>query len=167
MKYEYEWNKSDLKKELKKRRTKTNIVFLILGILMYLYFIYYPLTSKMFDKKYLLAYGLGYLSCLLLLILIFTKIYVHISLKKNDKNTNKAYGTYIVEVNDNSISVSINNISVKYDYKDIVVFKKKKDRFFIRTNDDKVGLVFKKNVIGEENYNKTLEYVIKNIKKCA
>ena len=40
MKFEYEWSKSDLKKELKKKRTKTNIIFLILGILMYLYVIY-------------------------------------------------------------------------------------------------------------------------------
>ena len=167
MKFEYEWSKSDLKKELKKKRTKTNIIFLILGILMYLYVIYYPLTSKMFDKKYLLAYGLGYLSCLLLLILIFNKIYVFISLRKNDKNTNKAYGTYTVNVDDNNINVSINDTIITYTYKAITIFKKKKDRFFIRTKEDKIGLVFKKNVIGTNNYNKVLEYIEKNVKKCA
>ena len=163
MKFEYEWSKEDLKKELIKKRKKTNITFFIIGIVLYLFVIYYPITSDMFDKKYLLTYGIGYVSALLFLILFFNKIYVLISLRKNDKDTNKAYGLYMIDLDNKKIKVSINDLVVEYDYKDITVLKKKKDRFFIRTKEDKIGLVFKEKVIGEDNYKKMLEIIEKNI----
>ena len=163
MNFEYNWEKDDLKKELISKRKKTNVIFLIIGILMYLYFTYYAIISAQFDNKYILAFGIGYVAILGGILLITTKIYVKTSLKKNDKNTSNAYGLYKVKVDDNFIRVSINDTDIEYKYKDIIKFKKKKNYFFICTANDKIGLLFKKKVIGEENYNKTLEYIEKNI----
>lgn len=161
MNIEFEWGKEDLKKELYKKRKKFNIIFFIIGIVLYLYFIYYPLTSSAFDKKYLLAYGLGYVAALLLLILIFTKIYVYISIRKNDKNTGKAYGLYKINIDNNSINVSLNDLNYNYDLKDILL-KKKKNYFIIYTKEDKIGLTFKKYIL-KDNYNKILD-IIENSK---
>lgn len=157
MNIEFEWKKEDLKKELYNKRKKFNIVFLIVGILLYLYFIYYPLTSSMFDKKYLLAYGLAYLASLLLLIYVFTKIYVFISLRKNDKNTNKAYGLYRINIDNNSINVSINDLNYNYNLKDVIL-RKKNNYFVIYTKEDKIGLTFKKSIL-KEKYNEVLNII--------
>ena len=163
MSIEYEWNKEDLKKELIKSRKKTNIIFFIIGILMFIYFTYYALISKAYDNKYIIGYGIGYIALLLAILLISTKIYVASRLRKNSKDTSDAYGLYKLIVDDKCVSVSINDLKIKYDYKDIVKIKKKKDKFQIFTKEDKIGLTFKKSVLGEENYNKLLECIQKNI----
>ena len=163
MSFEYEWNKEDLKKELINKRKRANVIFFILGILMYIYFTYYAIISKMFDNKYIFAFGLGYVSILGAVLLISTKLYISYSLKKNDKKTSNAYGIYKVVLNDDSINVSVNDININYKYSDISKFKKNKKQFFICTKDDKIGLLFKKKVIGAEKYKELLEYIEKNI----
>lgn len=165
MKIEYNWTKEDLKNELKDKRFKANIKFLIFGILAYLYVTYYPIVLKEFDTKVIVKYGFIYLFVLCLMLWISAKIYVFFSLKKNDKKTNKAYGTYKINLDDNSIKVSINNQVIEYKYNEIKKIKKKKNYLYINTTNDKIGLIFKKKVIGEEKYLKLVEYIESRINK--
>ena len=48
-------------------------------------------------------------------------------------------------------------------YGNITMFKKRKKYFFLKTKEDKIGLIFKRNVIGSDNYYKLLELLNKNI----
>ena len=159
MKLEYNWTKEDLKKELLRKRKTSNIVFLIIGILLYIYVMYSGIVSNLFDNKIILLYGLIYTCILLLILFITTKIYVLYSIKKNDKKTNKAYGKYKIVLDKNSITVSINNDKISYKYKDIYKFKQKKHSFFIRTKEDKIGLRFNDKILNKEDYDKLLEQI--------
>ncbi len=159
MSFEYEWTRDNLKEELIKKRYKTNTIFLIMGILLYIFFIYDALKSKLFDKLIITIIGVFFIITIMLLMFIFTRIYVAICLKKNDKDTNKAYGTYKVSLDDETVKVSINDDVIAYKYKDIVKFKKSKHQFFICTADDKLGLLFKESVVGKDNYQKLLSKI--------
>lgn len=165
MEFEYNWNKDDLKKQLQDSRNKTNIKFLIFGILAFLYFTYYAIKLEGFDNKVILKYGVIYLFVLCLILYLSAKLYVFLSLRKNDKKTNKAYGTYKVKIDDNNIIIRINEQEIKYNYNEINKFKVKKKYFFINTKIDKIGLTFKKDVIGEVNYKEALEYIRSRINK--
>ena len=164
MKFEYNWTKDDLKKELLERRKITNIIFLIIGILLYIYVMYTGIVSNIFDNKIILLYGLIYTLILSIILFITTKLYVLYSIKKNDRNTNKAYGVYKVVLDENSITVSINNDKISYKYKDITKFKQRKNSFFIRTKEDKIGLRFNDKVLNKEDYDKLLEYMKQVVK---
>lgn len=164
MKFEYNWTKDDLKKELLERRKITNIIFLIIGILLYIYVMYTGIVSNIFDNKIILLYGLIYTLILSIILFITTKLYVLYSIKKNDRNTNKAYGVYKVVLDENSITVSINNDKISYKYKDITKFKQSKHSFYIRTKEDKIGLRFNDKVLNKEDYDKLLEYMKQVVK---
>ena len=159
MKLEYNWTKDDLKKELISKRKITNIIFLIIGISLYIFVMYSGIVSNIFDNKVILLYGLIYTCILCLILFITTKLYVLYSIKKNDKKTNKAYGTYKIVLDKNSITVSINNDKISYKYKDITKFKQSKHSFFIRTKEDKIGLRFNDKVLNKDDYNKLLNYM--------
>lgn len=165
MEIEYNWGKKDLKKQLIESRNKTNLKFLIFGMLAFLYFTYYAIKLDEFDNKIILLYGVIYVFILCLVLFASSKIYVLVSLKKNDKRTNKAYGTYKVKLDDEFITVSINDQVIKYNYSEVYKFKIKKNYFFINTKEDKIGLTFKKDVIGKEYYDKMLEYINGRISK--
>lgn len=159
MNLEYKWTKEDLKKELLNKRYKTNIIFLIMGILLYIWLMYDGIKSELFDNIIIFIGGVIFTFILALVLFITTKVYVSLSIKKNDRNTNKAYGLYKLVLDDKKIMVTINNEVIKYEYKDIIKVKKRKHSFFIRTKDDKIGLLFKENMLGKENYNKVLSYI--------
>ncbi len=158
---EYEWNEKDLKKELNKKRLIPNIMFLIIGIILYVYVMFFGIKSELFDNKVILIYGIIYTVILGLALFISTKLYVLISLKKNKKNN--SYGLYKVNIDDSHIIVEINDNKIEYKYKDIIKYKKKKNYIYIRTIEDKIGLVFKKNVLGNDAYERLNKYLEKNI----
>lgn len=158
MKLEYNWSREDLKHELKDKRYKTNVTLFIVSIILYIWFMYTGIKSNTFDNLVILIGGLVYLFIVGLLLFIFTKIYVALNLKRNDKNTNCAYGKYIVNVNDKKIEVLINKDKYEYNLKDITKIKKSKNSFFIKTNDDKIGLTFKKKLL-KDDYEKLYEYI--------
>lgn len=165
MNKEYNWGREDLKKELYKKRKKFNIICFIIVVICYLLYISQAIKMKAFDNKWLLVLGLIFITIVLIVLRLSTKLYVFISLKRNDKRTNKAYGKYIISTNEDSISVSINNQNITYKYSDIYKFKKKKDMFFINTSNDKIGLTFKKDMLGSEDYNKLLVLISKKTNK--
>lgn len=163
MTFEYNWSRDDLKKELINKRYKTNFIYLIIGVMLYILFMYKAIMSELFDKLIILIGGVIFTAVFMLVLFIATKIYVLISLRKNDRMTNKAYGTYHISLNDSGIIVSINDTVINYNYQDIIKFQKKKHSFFIRTREDKVGLLFKEHVIGKDNYRQILEHVQKHV----
>ena len=164
MKFEYNWTKEDLKKELLERRKITNIIFLIIGILLYIYVMYTGIASNIFDNKIILLYGLIYTLILCVILFITTKLYIYLNIKRNSKKTDNAYGKYIVKLDKNSIEVSINNKKIKYKYKDITKFKQRNHSFFIRTEDDKIGLRFNDKLLNKEDYDKLLDYIKQVVK---
>lgn len=165
MKLEYEWTRENLKDKLRNKRKIPNIIFLILGILFFLYVTYYGFVLDEFDSKYLLLGFVLYTSILIILLCIITRLYIFLKLRRNDKKTHKAYGTYYIEVNDDFITSTINDEIISYDWKDITKFKKKKNSFFIATKKDKLGLLFCKSVFEEKDYNKLLEFVNNKLQK--
>ena len=164
MSLEYEWNKEDLKKELQKKRAKTNFIFILIAIFLYLFLMYNGLISKIFDNKIILLYGLVYISIVGIILFISTKLYVYTSLRKNDKKTNKAYGLYKLVLDEKHLNININDTNITYKYEDITKYKKHKNYFFICTNNDKLGLIFKKNVLGNDKYNELIKYLDNKIK---
>ena len=124
---------------------------------------YDAIASELFDKLVILIGGFIFAFAFSIILWLSTKIYVSISLRKNDKKTDKAYGTYVIEATDKMISVTINEQTIAYNYKDITKFKKKRHTFFIRTADDKIGLLFKEHIIGREKYRQLLDIVSKNV----
>lgn len=163
MNLEYKWTKEDLKKELLNKRYKTNIIFFIMGILLYIWLMYDGIKSELFDNIIIFIGGVIFTFILALVLFITTKVYVSLSIKKNDRNTNKAYGLYKLNLDDKKIMVTINNEVIEYEYKDIIKVKKRRHSFFIRTKDDKIGLLFKENMLGKENYNKVLSYITSRV----
>lgn len=161
MKLEYNWTREDLKKELISKRYLFNVIFFILSIICYILLMFTGLKSDLFDNKIIFIGILIFAFAVALFLFLITKIYVYWSLRKNDKNTSNAYGTYYVEVTDKDIKVTINETKILYKWSDINKFKIKKNAFFINTKEDKLGLLFKKKILGEEKYNQLLTMVKK------
>lgn len=162
MKVEYEWSRDDLRKELVDKRYKTNIILFVLSIVLFICFMYEGIISDAFDNLVIFIGGLVYIFLVALLLYIFTKIYVTINLKRNDKNTNKAYGKYKISADNKKIEVVINKDKFIYNYADINKIKKKKNMFIIRTKEDKIGLTFKKKLLGN-NYDDLYNHIISHI----
>ncbi len=163
MKIEYNWSRADLKKELLSKRFKTNIIFFILSIVLYIWFMYAGIVSDAFDNLVIFIGGVVYLFVVSLLLFIFTKIYVTLNLKRNDKNTNKAYGKYIIKTDDNKIEVLINKDKYEYNFSDITQIKSRRNSFFIKTKEDKIGLTFKRKLLNED-YDNLYNHIKSHIK---
>ncbi len=158
MNIEYTWTRNDLKEKLHRMRRMPNLIFLILGVIFYLYVTWYGFIDKTFDDKIIILGFIIYFMVLLLFLLLVTKLYVFMNLRRNDKKTSNAYGTYYVSANDEGIQTEINNEKISYKWKEISSFKKNKNGFFIATKKDKLGLLFEKNTI-KKDYNKLLKFV--------
>ena len=124
MNKEYTLGREDLKKELDKKRKIFNIICFIVIVVIYLLYISQAIQMKVFDNKWLLVIGLIFLTVVITILHYSTKLYVFINLRRNDKKTNKAYGTYKIDANCEYISVSINDQKITYKYSDICKFKK-------------------------------------------
>lgn len=159
MKFEYEWTKDDLRKELINKRFKTNVIFFIMGLLLYIWFMSEGLKSEYFDNTIIVIGGIIFMAFITFILFVTSRIYVEFSIKKNDKNTNEAYGIYKVNLSEKNVQVLINKDKFVYNYKDITKLKKRNNYFHIRTKDDKIGLLFKKKVLGKDIYTKVLAFI--------
>ena len=163
MSFEYKWTRDDLKKELMSRQYKNNVFYLVVAIGLYLLIMWSGISSDAFDTKKILLYGLVYVVIIMIFLFVVTKIYVAYSLKKNDKKTNKAYGTYHVFLTDDDITVKINDEVISYKYKDIDKKRKKKNTYFINTREDKLGLLFKRSLL-KDDYDKLVDMIESKLK---
>ena len=159
MNLEYTWTRDDLKEKLHKMRRVPNTIFLLLGVFFYVYVTWYGFMEEAFDAKVILLGFVVYFMGILLLLLLSTKIYVFLNLRRNDKKTANAYGTYYGKVDEKGIESEINDEKISYKWKDVSKFKKSRNSFFIATKKDQLGLLFDKNCIDEESYNKLLKFV--------
>lgn len=158
MKIECTWTRKDLQKYLEKKRRKTNLIFLILGICFFFYVTYYPFQDGDTDKRILwLGFAL-YLLVLLLFLFFVTKIFVFMKLRRNDKKTSKAYGTYHIYLDEEKIESSVDKEKISYRWKDITTHKFKKHAFFLATKKDHIGLWFREEVL-KDDYDKLVQYV--------
>jgi hypothetical protein len=165
MKIEYKWTRDDLAEKLSKKRLVPNIVFLIVGIFAYLFFTYYGFVLEEFDTKIIALGFFIYVTCILLLLFLITKLYIFMKLRRNDKKTDNAYGTYHIEVSDDKISSKINDEVITYEWEEITQFKHKKKYFFVATKEDSLGLLFCKDCLKDEKYQKLLEYVKRKVQQ--
>lgn len=164
MSFEYEWTRDDLKKVLVKKRTVSTIIILGLATILYFYLTMFGILNENFDTLKLI---LGFLVYFLVLffILYFANIwYINLKLKKNDKRTNKAYGKYLIKLDDDKIESIFNKQKISYKWKDISKLKIKKNNFFLRTKNDFIGLTFRKNML-KDDYDKILNYVCRKMTK--
>ena len=138
----YELNKKDFKKYLKYRRSSTNIIFLIIGSLLYFYITFYLL----FDNPFMVfIYYLLYLFALLVFILLFNELYSLLLIKKN----HNIFCNYEFNINKDKIIVKINNNYYEYLNSNISKIRKNKRYILIKYNNYLV-LLFIKKLIGDK-----------------
>ena len=164
MTYTYEWTRKDLKNVLIKKRFKTNIIFLILGTILYFYITYYGFLNNVFDNLKLIIGFIVYFAILCLFLYFITLLYVYINLKRNDRRTKKAYGKYTITLTDEEVVSEFNGEKISYKYVDINKLKIRKKYFFISSREDKIGLTFRRDKLNED-YDKILDYIKGKINK--
>ena len=160
MTLEYEWTREDLKKVLIKKRIPFSLIVIIISIIFYGYLIKFGITNEFFDNTKLILGFLIYLILVCIIVYLLNLFYIFRNLKRNDKRTNKAYGKYIIRMNDKQIESDFNNQKIVYKWKDISKLKIRKKYFFIRTKNDFIGLTFRKDLL-KDDYDKVLEYIKK------
>ena len=158
MNLEYEWTRDDLKNVLVKKRRITTIIILIIGVAFYFYLTMFGFLNEFFDSFKLFLGFLAYFAILYLILYLINIFYINLNLKRNDKRTNKAYGKYIIKMNDRQIESDFNDQKISYKWEDISKLKIRKNYFFIRTKNDFIGLTFRKNML-KDDYDKVLKYV--------
>ncbi len=162
MKIECSWTRKDLKKYLYQKRKVPNLIFLGLGIFTYFFATYYAFQDRLCDNKVLI---LGFFICLLILLILLwgvTHLYVFCKLRRNDKKTHKAYGTYQIEVDKEKITSTFAEEKISYLWKDVTTAKFHKNSFYLRTKEDKLGLVFHREIL-KEDYDALQKYVKKHL----
>ena len=164
MTFEYDWTREDLRKVLIKKRIPFSIIVILISIIFYGYLINFGITNEFFDNTKLIIGFLIYLIVVFIIVYLLNLFYVYRNLKRNDKRTNKAYGKYIIRMNDKQIESDFNDQKIVYKWQDISRLKIRKKYFFIRTKNDFIGLTFRKDML-KDNYNKILEYVKKKVTK--
>lgn len=143
----YEFTENDLKKYLIIKRRIPNIIFCILGTLIYFYITFYLLLTDPFEViVFYLLFILGFI----FLIYLLDKLYYFINIKK--QRNNNLFGSYKVKLDNDKITVCINKQETGYLNKDIKKIKRTKDYTFITYNDG-VCLLFLKSVL-KEDYHK-------------
>ncbi len=150
MKIECTWTRDDLRKYLWKKRKKTNIIFLVLGACFFFYITYYGYFDRFVDNKVLLLGFVIYFIVLIILLWLMTALYVFLKLKRNDKKTKKAYGTYQIEITSKEISSTFHKQQICYPWKDITTVKMHKNYVFLATKQDKLGLYFRKEILKDQ-----------------
>lgn len=158
MKLDCSWTRDDLKTYLKKKRRITNIIFLLFGIYFYFSWTKYGFLDVNTDKKILWLGFVIYFLAIIFLLWAITKLYVFLKLRRNDKKTSNAYGTYHIEANKKKISSSIGEEKFSYEWKDITTFRIRRKYFFLKTREDKIGLYFRREIL-KGDYDKLLSYV--------
>ena len=164
MKIECNWSRNDLKKYLHRQRRIPNIILLVLGIYFFYYITYYAYSDIFVDKTVLLLGFAIYVLLFIVLLWVATKIYVFVKLRRNDKKTSKAYGTYRIEIDKNKIVSIIGDEKISYEWKEISYSKFRKNYFFLATKRDKIGLVFRREIL-RDDYNPLREKVKKYLKE--
>lgn len=146
----YTFTKNDFKKYLKKKRRITNLVFLIIGSLLYFYITYYLLFTNPFET---FIYYLLYLVILLVVIVFFNELYCIIYIRKN-KNI---LGNYEVDIKTDKIIVKIDDSNYEYLNKNIKKVKNNKNYILIKFNNH-ISLLFLKDIIDDNNFRTIKKY---------
>jgi len=162
MKLECTLTREDLKSYLRKKRRFANVIFLILGIYFFFSFMKYAFQDINTDKSILWLGFTIYFVVLLLLLFAFTKLYIFLKVRKNDKNTKNAYGKYLIEANDKEIISKVGSEKISYHWKEITSFKVRRNYFILKTKKDKIGLCFRRETL-KDDYDKLLLYVKKKM----
>ena len=158
MTFEYEWTRDDLRKVLIKKRIPFTVIVLIISMAFYYYLIRFVLKNEFFDNTKLIVGFIIYFILVWIILYLLNIFYIYRNLKRNDKRTNKAYGKYLIRMNDKQIESDFNNQKIVYKWIDISKVKIRKKYFFIRTKNDFIGLTFRKDML-KDDYQKILDYV--------
>ena len=158
MTFEYEWTRDDLRKVLIKKRIPFTVIVLIISMAFYYYLIRFGLKNEFFDNTKLIVGFIIYFILVWIILYLLNIFYIYRNLKRNDKRTNKAYGKYLIRMNDKQIESDFNNQKIVYKWIDISKVKIRKKYFFIRTKNDFIGLTFRKDML-KDDYQKILDYV--------
>lgn len=141
---EFELTKKDFKEYLKNKRSVTNIIFLIIGTIIYFYITFYLLFTNPFET---FIFYLIYIVGLIIIILLFNELYCIINIKKN-KNI---LGNYQVNIIKDKIIAKINNNTYEYLNSNIKQIKNNKKYIIIKFNNH-TTLLFIKSLLHEKDY---------------
>lgn len=148
MKVSYEYSKKDLKKFLISSRKINNIVLFIVGIGIYLF-----LTIN----KVKLAFLPLVIILLILVIYLLNRLYAMLYIKVNEMLNTNVCGKYVLELNPNKFSLSINSAKVDYKYSNIKKVKVGKNSFTIYFQKSRDNLIFEKRLFKDSDYEKLIK----------
>ena len=147
MKINFEYTKEQYKKDLLKGRIINNIILFIIGLAIYLYF-----SINKISLVFLPLFIIG----LIVVIILLNLLYVFAQIKVNEMLNYNIYGKYIIELTPNKFSVTINKIKTDYKYNKVKKIIEGKRNFKVKFKNTREYLTFDKNLIGEEEYIKTI-----------
>lgn len=148
MKVSFEYTKKDYKNYLLKSRIVNNIIFFVVGIVIYLYF--------SFNKISILYLSL-FIICLTIFIILLNLLYVAAQVKVNEILNYNIYGKYLIELTSNKFSVTINKLKTDYKYNKIKKIVETKNNFKIKFKNSREYLTFEKKFFNEDNYKKIMQ----------
>ena len=153
----YEFTEQDYKQYLKNKRLNTNIIFLIIGTIIYFYITYYLILSSPLESFGFFAL---YLVVLIIVMLLFNGLYYYINTKNNKKN--HIFGKYELNFKSNKIEVRREDNVLNYENINIKKVVVKKNFFIIKYSNRISLLLMKKYFESEEEYEKIIKQ-LKNV----
>ena len=148
MKLSFEYTYDEYKKYLYRSRKINNIVLFIVGLVLYLYFSYNKISLK---------YLPVFIIILIVAIFLLNLLYVYGQIKVNEMLNYNVYGKYILELNPNKFSLTINNHRTNYNYNEIRKIVERKNYFKVKFKGIREYLTFEKKFFDEVEYNKAIK----------
>lgn len=162
MKFNYTVTRKQYKKIISNYYNKV-ILILLLG-----YSVLFFVFGISYIKEFFRLFGMIYFISIIFLFMfsiIFKYISIFINLKINDKVTNKSYGTYNIEINEDEIILNINDNRYITKFNDIKKLKLKKNKLIIIPKNSKVMItISKKQINNIELYNQITNLLNNNYK---
>lgn len=161
MDFTYIIKKNDIKKYLKNKHRKINIVCILFFVLIFILINY----TVFMNNKFLMSIFLT-LSLLVVCTLIFivNKLFIYFMIKYLE-NEGRTFGRHHIILDEKHIEDTVCKNTLFYLWKDIYDVKYKEDSIILRPKDSRYSLVFQKSILTEEKFKQLEEGIKKYYKK--
>lgn len=150
MECNYTIRKQDVKKYLRGKHRKINIVCILFFILLFILINLHVFV----DNKGLMTTILGCtLVVIMLLIYIVNKLYIWLSIRHMEQDQ-MTFGKHHVIIDQHHIEDTIKKHKISFKWKDVKHIKITGERIEIKPKEGNLGLVLEKNMVQPENFKK-------------
>lgn len=147
MNFKYNLSKSDYKKIIYEKNSKTNFIYMVVMSIMFLIIT----VDFLIDNTLLiLIFYIIYTIIMLIILFVLNKILTNLIVKLNEKNLKIKYGTYECKLKDNTLNQQIDDFNFNISLNDIRKIKYNKNMVIIYPKSKLVSLIFKKELFLDE-----------------